>query len=241
MVKKARKKRQARKETRQTNWAIIAGIVGIGVVGLFALLYVSLRGGDGLGSTSDDNGLLANYCESNEANCIENGATDAPVTVVEVSDYGCGHCADFNLNKVDALQSQYVDTGKARWVVVPYALQVQPGQFQTLPTAVSAMCANEQDMFFEYHKEMFTLQGTPQFNTEEAFVQTAASLDMDVAEFTSCLDDNDYNRILMRNISAAQTAGVGSTPTFFINGRMIKGNLPSISDYQQVIDQALDS
>lgn len=241
MAKKVRRRRYARGPVRATNWTLIGGILAIGIVGLFALLYVSLRNGDGLNSDSQSDSLLATYCNSNPDNCVANGSDDAPVTVVEVSDYGCGHCANFNKEKARALEEQYVASKQAKWVVMPYALRDQSGQFPTLPTAVSAMCANEQERFFDYHLAVFELQGSSLFNTEEGFMQTAASLDMDVDRFGSCLSDNDYASIIMRNISMAGNAGVRTTPTFFINGSMISGNLPRLADYQQLIDQQLGS
>jgi protein-disulfide isomerase len=241
MAKKVRKRRTTRKVARKTNWVVIGGVVGIGVIGLFALLFVALQGGDAASSNANSNNFLTNFCNSNEANCIEQGASDAPVTFIEVSDYGCGHCRNFNLDKANALKEQYVATNQVRWVVMPYTLRDQSGQLPTLPSAVSAMCANEQDRFFDYHHALFELQGSPLFNTEAGFMDTAASLEMDTEAFASCLQNNDYTDVLLRNISAAKNAGVRSTPTFFINGRKVEGNLPNISDFQQVIDAALGS
>jgi protein-disulfide isomerase len=124
---------------------------------------------------------------------------------------------------------------------MPYVLRDQSGQFPTLPSAVSAMCASEQDRFFDYHHAMFELQGTSLFNTEAGFMNVASSLGMDTEAFSSCLQNNNYADAIMRNVSAAQTAGVRSTPTFYINGRQVAGNLPNISDFQQIIDAALGS
>lgn len=243
MTKKVKRRRKVQKERRQINWALIGVVVFLGVAGLFALLFVALQGGGALAgnSASGSDDFLENFCASNEENCIEQGSPDAEVTFLEISDYGCIHCRNFNLEKADALHAQYVESGQVKWVVMPYALRGQGGQFPTLPSAVSAMCANEQDRFQEYHKAMFQLQGTPLFNTEAGFVQAGESLGLDMDAFASCLQDNDYADIIMRNISVANSAGISTTPTFFIGGRKVEGNLPNLSDFQQVIESALGS
>jgi protein-disulfide isomerase len=240
MAKKVRRRRPTRTQERKTNWLVIGSVIGIGVIAIFALLFVSLQGGGIGAAAANSNDLVADFCNANEANCIERGVSDAPVTFVEVSDYGCGHCRNFNLDKAEALMSQYVDSGQVRWVVMPYALQGQPG-YPTLPSAVSAMCANEQERFFDYHHKLFEQQTTPLFNTEEGFMEAAASLDMDTEAFASCLRDNSYADVIGRNISVASNARVRSTPTFFINGRKVEGNLPNLSDFQRVIEEALGS
>jgi protein-disulfide isomerase len=102
------------------------------------------------------------------------------------------------------------------------------------------MCAGQQDRFFDYHEVLFELQGSTLFNIRDGFVQTAESLDMDVDAFTDCLDSNRYQDQILENVRAAQNAGVRATPTFFINGRMVEGNLP-LANFQQQIESALSS
>jgi len=240
MAKKIRKKKPQRKSGR-TNWTLILGIVGVGVVGIFALLFASIAGGGGFGSsTSKANDFLANYCESNPLNCVEQGSPDASVTLIEVSDYGCSACRDFNLRTAPVLEAQYVESGQVRWVAVPFAITSQSGML-TLPSAVSAMCANEQGRFFDYHESLFELQTSPDFNTEAGFIRMATELGMNVEEFSSCLADNSYDDVVVRNTQAARAARLARTPTIFINGRRMEGSYPNISSYQQVIDADLSS
>jgi protein-disulfide isomerase len=220
---------------------LVGGVAGIGVVALFALLIVSLSGNADSANEPGRNNFIQNFCDSNEENCIEEGDEAAPVTLVEVSDYGCGHCRDFNREKSAVLKSRYVDSGQMRWVVMPFALQNQGGQFPTLPSAVSALCAEEQGRFSDYHEALFELQETTLFNNEQGFMTLAEELDLDTDSFASCLEDNEYNELMLRNAQAAQSAGLRSTPTFYINGRLIEGNYPNVSDYQRVIDEELGS
>jgi len=225
-------KRARRKAKRQTNWLVIGGIVVGGVILFAALIALALREPPAL--------QLAAYCENNPENCIFMGPEDAAVTVVEVSDYGCSHCADFNIETSPILEDEYVETGQVRWIVLPFALQNQAGQYPTMNTAVAAMCANEQGAFSAFHKQAFELQSSPLFNSTEGFLQTAESVGMDVEAFSQCLASNDYSQIVLENVTMAQQAGVSATPTFFVNGEMLRGNQP-LTVFQQRFDSLLNS
>ena len=241
MTKKP-KKRPARKADRKTNWYVIGGIVGAGIIGLFVLMFASMQStATARESESEANDRLLTYCDSNPGNCMVKGEADAPLTVIEISDYGCGHCRNFNVDKADALDAEYVQSGQVRWIVMPFALQNQSGQLPTGPTAVAAMCADEQGRFFDFHHTIFERQGEPDYNTNSSFVSAATDLGMDLGAFNSCLDNNDYASVLRKNVSIIQSASVRSTPTFFIGGRKIEGNLPNLSDFQNVINAALGS
>lgn len=227
MSKQAKHSKKAAK--RKTNWMVIGGVIigGIVLVGLMALAF-----------REPGRLKLQQFCNQNPENCMVEGDEDAPVTIVEVSDYGCGHCRDFNLEKSDQIKEQFVETGQVRWVVMPFALSGQGGVAPTLPTAVAAMCANEQDQFAEFHKAAFLLQGTELFNTEEGINATAASLGLDLEAFASCLADNDYERIIRRNMQAAASAGLEGTPSFAIGEELISGNQP-LEVFQQRIESLL--
>ena len=229
MTKRARTRGSARKKT---NWVLISGLVVGGAVIFIGLIALAFREPARLN--------LLGFCNNNPENCIVIGNEDADVAVVEVSDYGCSHCRDFNLETAPALEAQYVDTNEVKWVVVPFALQGQTGSFPTMPSAIAAMCANEQGAFAEYHGALFELQSTPLFNTQEGFLQAATTLDLDVDAFSSCIDNNSYADRILENITMAQQAGVSSTPSFFVDGNLMAGNQP-LAVFQQRLDALLDS
>lgn len=229
MSKRARGRRAAKK---QTNWLLIGGIVVGGIVIFAGLIALAFREPTRLS--------LLSFCNTNPDNCIVLGNEDSDVSVVEVSDYGCSHCRDFNLETGPLLEAQYVESDQIKWVVVPFALQSQTGAFPTMPSSVAAMCANEQGTFAEYHKALFELQSSSLFNTEGGFMQVAENLGMDTEAFGSCLSDNDYTDKIVENITAAQQSGINSTPSFFINGEALAGNQP-LSVFQQRLDALLDS
>ncbi|MFZ0547264.1 MAG: thioredoxin domain-containing protein [Candidatus Promineifilaceae bacterium] len=197
---------------RQTNWVVIGGII-IGAILLVGLLALVLRPVETPG--------LADFCENNPDNCMEKGEANAPVTVVEVSDYGCSHCRAFNLESAGAIDEKYVQTGEVRWFTVPYALSAQ-----TTEAAESAFCAAEQDDFFAYHEKMFEIQTLPVALTPAGFLEGAGQVGLNLEQFNTCLEDGNYGSLLQQNIRAATNAGVNATPTFFINGVKIEGNNP---------------
>lgn len=229
MTKRARSRRSAKK---QTNWMPIVGLVVGGIVLFAGLIYLAFREPARLS--------LLGYCNNNPENCVVLGDENADVTVVEVSDYGCTHCRDFNLETSPTLRAQYVDSDQVKWIVVPFALQGQTGAFPTMPSSVAAMCANEQNAFVDYHEALFELQSTPLFNTEEGFMQVAVGLGLDTEAFSSCLNNNTYADQVLNNIAMVQQAGVNSTPSFFIDGDLLAGNQP-LTVFQQRLDSLLDS
>jgi protein-disulfide isomerase len=206
----------------------------VGVVGLFALLFMTLQG-EGAPTPVPET-ELAEFCTTNEENCVAKGNPEAPVTVVEVSDYGCPHCRNFNLEGTAAtLDDLYVKAGQVRWVVVPFALRST-----TEPAAAAALCAAEQDQFFPFHHYMFEIQDTDAALSRTGFVQGAEALDMDVDAFEDCLNSGRYRSVVQRNIAAARSAGVTGTPAFFVNGARLEGNQP-LSSFQEEIERALGS
>jgi protein-disulfide isomerase len=228
----------SKKQERKTNWIVIGSIIGVGVIALFGLLFFSLQsaGAPTPIPTPARTLALQDHCEANPENCVITGAPDAPVTIVEVSDYGCSHCKNFNLDTADTLKQQYVDSGVVRWITLPYALGGQSG-FPTAPSANAAMCVSEQgqDAFEKYHQALFTIQGTPAFNTPAGFIAIANDLGLDSEALSTCVEDGRYNNAIQRNIQVATSAGVNSTPSFFVNGELVNGNLP-LANFQQIIN-----
>ncbi|MCA9957813.1 MAG: thioredoxin domain-containing protein [Anaerolineales bacterium] len=225
MAKRTKQKRQA--ANRETNWLLIGGIIAVGVIVLFALLFLSLQGPEKI--------TLLGYCEDNPDRCVTRGNKDSDVVVVEVSDYGCSHCRDFHAETLPLLKQQYIDTDEIYWVVMPYALSAT-----TLPASNAAMCANEQGAFFEYSDALFEQQSNATLAlTRAGFEQAAESLGLDMDAFSQCLSDGRYNSVVSENADTARSAGVSATPTFFLNDDMLEGAYP-FAIFQQRLDALLN-
>lgn len=236
MAKRAGRSRRPRDlKERKTNWWVIGGIVGVGVIALFALLIMTIVDMDSPDPTSTPppGQPLAEYCEENPERCLTKGAEDAPVTIVEISDYGCGHCKNFNLDTAGLIEDLYVTPGQVKWVVLPFALGPQ-----TVGAAEAAMCAGEQDSFFPYHTQLFRQQNDPDFLTNASYLRAAETVGLDVDAFDQCLDDNNYRNIVQLNSIAANDVGVNSTPSFFINGKLLRGNYP-LTTFQAEINAVI--
>jgi protein-disulfide isomerase len=110
-----------------------------------------------------------------------------------------------------------------------------PGHPDALPAAEAADCAGEQGAYWDYHNALFDAQyGLGR----SAYEQYGSELGLDMAAFTSCLDDQRYQAEVDADSSDAARLGLSSTPTFIINGRVLVGALP-YADFKQVIDEEL--
>jgi len=154
------------------------------------------------------------------------GDTDAPVRIVEYSDFECGHCAKFHRSLAAVLRRSGRDI---QVVFHHFPLDSACNPKMTVPlhreacsAAVGAECAAEQGEFWAYHDMLFENQ---QHLGRQSLVAYASKLGLDIARFTACLDDAEVLARVQADIKKATALGVDSTPTIFINGRMLKGSL----------------
>lgn len=160
------------------------------------------------------------------------GPADAPVTIVEFTDYQCPYCALHFRENIPRLLDEYQD--QVRYVVVNFPLtSIHPGADQA---AQAAECAASQGKFWEYHDALFQNQGS-QYN--EGLKGMARQVGMDGDAFDSCLDSGAQSQRVLQDFQEGRNSGVRATPTFFINGRMVVGFLP-FKDLKSIVDQAAD-
>jgi len=158
------------------------------------------------------------------------GPEDAPITVVEFSDFQCPFCKRFHQETYQALLEAYPDQIRFVYRNLPLT-SIHPDAF---PAAVASLCAEEQNAFWEYHDKLFT----GELLGREVYLQYAADLDLNTEEFTACLDSGKFDEFIEQDMDFAFNLGVSSTPTFFINGLAIVGAQP-ISSFQTIIDKEL--
>lgn len=152
------------------------------------------------------------------------GREDAPVTIMEFSDFRCGHCQDFNQHELESLLKDYVATGKARYVAHYYSFS------QSLDLAEAGMCAAEQGRYFAFEHALFAGK------TIEQAAQAAAIPDREA--FRACRQSHRYRATLLDDaIPNAEQMGVEATPTFFVNGQKVLGNRPA--EIRRLIEAAL--
>lgn len=157
------------------------------------------------------------------------GPKDAPIVIVEFSDFQCPYCQRFHRQTFEALMAAY--PGKIRFVYRNLPLTtIHP---EALPAAEASLCAHEQGAFWPYHDRLF--QGEL---GEAVYLRYAQELNLDVKRFQQCLQERRYRGFVEKDMEFAINLGVRSTPTFFINGIALVGAQP-LEVFQDVINREL--
>jgi predicted DsbA family dithiol-disulfide isomerase len=158
------------------------------------------------------------------------GQANAPVTIVEFSDFECPYCGGLypTLKQVEKNYPQQV-----RIVYRQFPLNNLHPHAQK--AAEASLCANEQQKFWEFHDSMFS-------NQRELSIpdlkQRAVDLKLDTAAFNQCLESGKHAAAILADIEEGSRNGVSGTPALFINGRLLSGNQP-YSEIKDVIDDEI--
>lgn len=177
------------------------------------------------------------------------GDEDAPVTIIEFSDYQCPFCRKFWTESFQQLKKEYIDTGKVKFVYRDFPLDsIHPA---ATPAAEAANCVREEggdEAYFEMHDKIFQegnildggdpitgpVRGTAQFGATE-LKEWANDIGYNI---DSCLDSGKYRSEVQKDLSDATSAGGQGTPYFVINGKPLSGAQP-YSVFKQIIDAEL--
>ncbi|MBR9678873.1 MAG: DsbA family protein [Nanoarchaeota archaeon] len=160
------------------------------------------------------------------------GDENAPVTIIEFSDFECPFCARFYAQTLPDIQREYVDTGKVKLVFRDFPLGFHANAQKA---SEAAECANEQGNFWEMHDKLFE-EGVSGGVT--SFKQYASDLGLNTDTFNDCLDTGKYESEVQNDLSDGQSYGVSGTPAFFINGILVTGAQP-FEVFKNVIDEEL--
>lgn len=148
------------------------------------------------------------------------GNKDAPVTIVEFSDFECPFCGKHFLIAHPQIVENYVNTGKVKIVYRDFPLDFHKNAQKA---AEAAECADEQGKFWEMHDKLFLNQDSLSI---ENFKQWAKDIELDPEQFNACFDSGKYIEEIQNDIKDGTKYGVSGTPSFFINGRLLKGTQP---------------
>jgi protein-disulfide isomerase len=164
------------------------------------------------------------------------GSPDAPVTIIEYSEYLCPYCRRFVLETLPLIEEQYIDTGKVNLIFRDFPVHGQAA----IAMAMVAECAADQGKFWEMHTLLF--ERVEEWSSSEELLQAlmgyADELGMDQDEFSTCLQEGTVVERIREDYEVATQEGVEATPMFFINGTLIRGAQP-FEEFQKVIDAEL--
>ncbi len=157
------------------------------------------------------------------------GPEDAPITIVEFSDFRCAFCGKFARETLQPLMTKY--DGKVRFVYRNFIIFGQT----SYDTAMAAYCAGDQNKFWDFHNLAFGDQ--PNLGRAD-FVKFAADLKIDVPTFSACFDNSDHRQQILDDRTYADSLGLQGTPSFFVNGKFVSGAQP-LEVWSSVIDAEL--
>ena len=226
----ARKVRRTARPRRVSSFQILA-VVGAAMLAVVLLVVLNLsKSGSGpIHNAVYPTGLTADGQPYK-------GSPEAPVEIVEFSDFLCPHCADL-AHAFDALASDYLETGKVRIVFRNFAFLTP----ESVQAAQAAECALQQgaDKFWPYHDALFARTNTGRAAYSNAQLKAIArQLSLDTSAFDQCLDSGAKVGEVEADKTYGQGLGVRATPTWFINGQEMPGALPE-AELRKVIEEVL--
>jgi len=146
------------------------------------------------------------------------GDPNAPITIIEFSDFQCPFCKKFHVNTLPLLEKNYIDTGKVKFVYRDFPIQsIHPN---AVSAALASECADDQNLFWQYHDSVFENQRNwerlPVSSAINAFKQYASELGIDMDEFNQCLDTAKHVTEVNGDLQDGRSYGVTGTPGFFV-------------------------
>jgi len=212
------------KNTQKTlrNFYIVLAAVGVVGVGLLAF-YLAGNTGSGTATTSTDQVAQINAPTGiTPEGFYYKGDPEAPVTVIEYSDFQCPACARYHTVLGSDVDSQYVETGQIQFIF--HEFPVTDGYAVT--AAQAARAAGEQGQFWPMHDLLFENQEEwrSSMNPEAVFINYAEQLGLDRDQFAEALQSNKYRDQVQVAEQSAMQAGIQATPSFVVNGRQVRAN-----------------
>ena len=175
------------------------------------------------------------------------GDENAPLTLIEFGDYQCTYCKKFFRETVESILINYVETGKVKmlfkdFIVVDGAV----GGNDSMNAANAAHCANDQGMFWQFHSTLYNNwagEGTGWVSSEQ-LNKFANTLELDMDEFSNCVSELKWKKLVNASHDDAVALGVTATPTFFVideNRNVLKITGAQHYDvFKEVFDSALE-
>lgn len=229
------KRRARERQSRRRTWLVI----GSAVVLVLVTAVVLISNQDAF-NISREEIVIPDLEQPELASGAAVGDPKAPVTIIDYSDFGCGHCADFSRTTGKELFGTYVEQGDVYFEYKSVGGLL--GSTASVQAAEAAYCAADQGGFWPYHDLIFANQAVlfadRQADLSQPLLMLAEILELDLDEFEDCFDSGKYQERVQQDEDEARTAGVTGTPSFSVNGRMLQGNQP-LASFQELIEEEL--
>lgn len=218
------------KETKKIDYWMITSVFLLGII--FGFVFFNFYSGT---STPTQTVALGELVRGGNDSSL--GDVNAPVVIEEYSDFQCPYCARFFSDTFPKIYSNYIVTGKVRFIYRDFPLG---GHQQAFPAAVATRCAGEQGEYWGMHEAIFINmnQWSQSLDANSVFSAIAKKLKLDVKDFNACIASGNYDDAIAKDRADGQARGISGTPGFFINGQIVKGALP-FEDFQRIIEEEL--
>lgn len=150
------------------------------------------------------------------------GRDDAPVTMVEFTDYQCPFCRKFESDSFAQLKKDYIDTGKVRFISRDLPLDFHPN---APAAAMAARCAGDQHKFWEMRDAM--MLDTAADLSPDSILKYGQKTNLDMTAFRGCLSDKKYTSAIQKDTADAGALGISGTPSFVI-GKTAKDEIAGV-------------
>lgn len=233
--------------SNETNNAHLA-IVGLSFLAIGATLGLFFSGNLNLGDAGGANIIEADQ-QQEETQAYEFvavsadddaylGDEDAPITIVEFSDFQCPYCAKFVTETLPQIKEAYIDTGMVKFVYRDFPLGSHPN---AQVAAEAAECVGEtgNEEYFAMHDLIFEKMNEWSYTEDPSayFISLASSQGHDIQ---TCMEEGEMTAEVTADFTAARGYGVTGTPTLFVNGKKIVGAYP-FEVFQSLIEAELEA
>ncbi|HEX2166872.1 MAG TPA: DsbA family protein [Longimicrobiales bacterium] len=234
--RRQQKNAQAGAKNMKTFYVLLAVVA---VVGIGAIVYSMNRTTAGMATAPVELSMSSADSLLQTARGVTMGSEDAPVRVIVFSDFQCGGCGAW-ANRIEPnLKAEFIDTGKVHYTRYDFPLvSIHPHAFLA---ARAARCAEDQDLFWEYHDIMFANQGAWMYSQSapvDQFTQYATEAGLNAEEFTGCLRSDRHADVVTANALLAEQLGVNSTPTVYVGQRRLGNEWQDYDAVRAVIQAA---
>ncbi len=169
----------------------------------------------------------------------DRGDPEAPIRIIEFSDFGCVHCQSFHRETYPALHEEFVEEGKVAWKYVPISIAGFPNAEEA---ALAAKCAGQQDRFFEVAELIYrdAEAWTEADDPDPVLLELGEEAGLgDLDAYGTCVQERRHMEQVQEYSQLASEIGVQGTPTFVINGMPVQG-APPLDAFRQALNDLLE-